>query len=154
MTYNLINLWEAFLMAIKLLSSYEANYEGGATAQCNAQTMEEAAKVLSDEIEPSIIRKTGAGVRVIVPDPALAFKTEVAADMYTAGNRAYPANGGQVKLGDTVFLSAVPVEGYRFTGWYQGDVKLSEEVEAAVVVASASNVPAVITYEARFEQTI
>jgi hypothetical protein len=154
MTYNLINLWEAFLMTIKLLNSYEANYEGGATAQCNAQTMEEAAKVLSDEIEPSIIRKTGAGVRVIVPDPALAFKTEVAADMYTAGNRAYPANGGQVKLGDTVFLSAVPVEGYRFTGWYQGDVKLSEEVEAAVVVASASNVPAVITYEARFEQII
>lgn len=141
-------------MAIKLLSSYEANYEGGATAQCNAQTMEEAAKVLSDEIEPSIIRKTGAGVRVIIPDPALAFKTEVAAEMYEAGNRAYPANGGQVKLGDTVFLSAVPVEGYRFTGWYQGETKLSEEVEAAVVVASASNVPAVITYEARFEQII
>ena len=141
-------------MAIKLLNSYEATYEGGAVARCNAQTMEEAAKVLSDEIEPGIIQKVGAGIKVLIPDPALAFKTEVAADMYEAGNRAYPANGGQVKLGDTVFLSAVPVEGYRFTGWYQGETKLSEEVEAAVVVASASNVPAVITYEAHFEQII
>ena len=141
-------------MAIKLLNSYEATYEGGAVARCNAQTMEEAAKVLSDEIEPGIIQKVAAGIKVLIPDPALAFKTEVAADMYEAGNRAYPANGGQVKLGDTVFLSAVPVEGYRFTGWYQGETKLSEEVEAAVVVASASNVPAVITYEAHFEQII
>lgn len=141
-------------MAIKLLNSYEATYEGGAVARCNAQTMEEAAKVLSDEIEPGIIQKVGAGIKVLIPDPALAFKTEVAADMYAAGNRAYPANGGQVKLGNTVFLSAVPVEGYKFTGWYQGETKLSEDVEAAIVVASASNVPAVITYEARFEQII
>lgn len=141
-------------MAIKLINSYEATYDSGVTARCDAQTMEEAAKVLSDEIEPGIIQKVGSGVKIIVPDPALAFKTEVNAEMYAAGNRAYPANGGQVKLGDTVFLSAVPVEGYSFTGWYQGDVKLSDEVEAAVVVASASNVPAVITYEARFEQNI
>ena len=139
-------------MSVKLLSSYEATYEGGTTARCNAQTMEEAAKVLSDEIEPSILQRIGTGIKVVVPDPALAFKTEVGATAYAAGCRAYPANGGQVKAGDTVFLSAVSAEGYRFTGWYQGEVKLSEDSEAAVVVASASAVPAVVTYEARFEQ--
>ena len=141
-------------MSVKLLNSYEATYEGGTTAKCYAQTMEEAAKVLSDEIEPSILQRVGSGIKVIVPDPALAFKTEVAAEAYAAGCRAYPANGGQVKAGDTVFLSAVPAAGYNFTGWYQGDVKLSEDVEAAVEVASASPVPAVISYEARFEQII
>jgi hypothetical protein len=141
-------------MSTKLLNSYEATYEGGAKAICNAQTMEEAAKVLSDELEPSILQKTGAGIKVIVPDPALAFKTSVADDMYAAGNRAYPANGGIVKAGDTVFLSAVAVDGYNFVGWYQGETKLSEDAEAAVVVASTSLVPAVITYEARFEQNI
>lgn len=141
-------------MATKLLNSYEATYEGGAKAVCNAQTMEEAAKALSDETEPSILQKVAAGIRVLVPDPALAFKTAVADAMYTAGNRAYPANGGIVKAGDTVFLSAVAVDGYRFIGWYQGETKLSEDAEAAVVVASTSTVPAVITYEARFEQII
>jgi hypothetical protein len=141
-------------MATKLLNSYEATYEGGAKAVCNAQTMEEAAKALSDETEPSILQKVAAGIHVLVPDPALAFKTAVADAMYTAGNRAYPVNGGIVKAGDTVFLSAVAVDGYRFIGWYQGETKLSEDAEAAVVVASTSTVPAVITYEARFEQII
>lgn len=141
-------------MSTKLLNSYEATYAGGAKAVCNSQTMEEAAKILSEDTEPSILQKVAAGIRVLVPDPALAFKTAVADEMYTAGNRAYPANGGIVKAGDTVFLSAVPVDGYNFMGWYQGDTKLSEDAEAAVVVASTSAVPAVITYEARFEQVI
>ena len=141
-------------MSTKLLNSYEATYEGGAKAVCNAQTMEEAAKLLSEETEPSILQKVAAGIRVAVPDPALAFKTAVADDMYAAGNRAYPANGGIVKAGDTVFLSAVAVDGYRFDGWYQGETKLSEDAEAAVVVASTSAVPALITYEARFVQII
>ena len=142
-------------MSTKLLNSYEATYEGGATAVCNAQTMEEAAKVLSDETEPSILQRVAAGIKVLVPDPALAFTTTVKDDAaYEAGCRSYPANGGQVKVGDTVFLSAVAVEGYSFVGWYQGDTQLSTDAETAVTVASASSVPAVITYEARFEQTI
>jgi hypothetical protein len=141
-------------MSTKLLNSYEATYAGGAKAVCNSQTMEEAAKLLSEETEPSILQKVAEGIRVSVPDPALAFKTSVADAMYTAGNRAYPANGGIVKAGDTVFLSAVAVDGYNFIGWYQGETKLSEDAEAAVVVASTSAVPAVITYEARFEQVI
>lgn len=140
-------------MSIKLLNSYQATYEGGATAMCNAQTMEEAAKVLTDgTLEPSIVQKTGAGIRVQVPDPALAFTTKVVDDAaYTAGCRSYPENGGQVKAGDTVFLSAVPAEGYTFAGWYQGATKLSDDSEAAIVVESASPVPAVIVYEAHFD---
>lgn len=140
-------------MATKLLNSYEATYEGGAKAMCNAQTMEEAAAILTDNVqEPSVLQKTGVGIRVAVPDPALAFTTKVVDDAaYTAGCRSYPENGGQVKAGDTVFLSAVPAEGYNFAGWYQGTTLLSSETEAAVVVESASAVPAVITYEARFE---
>lgn len=142
-------------MSIKLLNGYQATYEGGATAMCNAQTMEEAAKILTEGTqEPNILQKTSAGIKVSVPDPALAFKTVVADAMYTVGNRAYPANGGIVKAGDTVFLSAVAVDGYNFMGWYQGETKLSEDAEAAVVVASTSAVPAVIEYEARFEQII
>ena len=140
-------------MATKLLNSYEATYESGAKAMCNAQTMEEAAAILTDTVqEPSILQKTAAGIRVAVPDPALAFTTEVAdASAYAAGCRSYPANGGQVKAGDTVFLSAVPAVGYNFVGWYQGATLLSSDTEAAVVVESASPTPAVITYEARFE---
>lgn len=140
-------------MATKLLNSYEATYESGAKAMCNAQTMEEAAAILTDNAqEPSVLQKTAAGIRVAVPDPALAFTTEVVDDAaYTAGCRSYPANGGQVKAGDTVFLSAVPAEGYNFTGWYQGTTLLSSDAEAAVVVESTSAVPAVITYEAHFE---
>lgn len=141
-------------MSTKLLNSYEATYAGGAKAVCNSQTMEEAAKLLSEETEPSILQKVAEGIRVSVPDPALAFKTFVEDTMYAAGNRAYPANGGTVKAGDTVFLSAVAVDGYNFMGWYQGEAKLSEDAEAAVVVTSTSAVPAVITYEARFEQII
>lgn len=139
-------------MSTKLLNSYTATYEGGATAVCNAQTMEEAAGILSDDLEPSILQKTGAGIKVSIPDPALAFTTSVADAAYTAGCRAYPANGGSVEAGDTVFLSAVPVEGYNFVGWYQGETLVSSEAEAAIVVTSTSAVPAVITYEARFEQ--
>lgn len=139
-------------MATKMLNSYKATYVGGATALCNAQTMEEAAKILSeDNQEPSVLQKTGTGIRVSVPDPALAFTTTVDATAYAAGCRSYPAHGGQVKAGDTVFLSAIAVEGYNFVGWYQGATKLSEDAEAAVVVESASPVPAVIEYEARFE---
>ena len=142
-------------MSTKLLNSYEATYEGGAKAVCNSQTMEEAAKILSEETEPSILQKVAAGIRVAVPDPALAFKTEVTGEgCYDAGCRSYPSAGGIVKAGDTVFLSAVAVDGYNFLGWYQGETLLSEDAEAAVVVASSSAVPAVITYEARFEQII
>lgn len=139
-------------MATKLLNSYQATYVGGATSMCDAQTMEEAAKILTDETqEPNVLQKIRAGVKVSVPDPALAFTTKVADADYTAGCRAYPEHGGQVKAGDTVFLSAVAGDGYNFVGWYQGAVKLSEDAEAAVVVESASPVPAVIEYEARFE---
>ena len=138
-------------MSVRTLNSYKATYVGGATALCNAQTMEEAAKILSEEQEPSILQKTGSGIKVSVPDPALAFTTVVDATAYAAGCRSYPAHGGQVKAGDTVFLSAIPAEGYNFVGWYQGTTKLSEDTEAAVVVESASPVPAVIEYEARFE---
>lgn len=140
-------------MSVKMLNSYKATYVGGATALCNAQTMEEAAKILSEENqEPSVLQKTGSGIRVSVPDPALAFTTVVGdATAYTAGCRSYPEHGGQVKAGDTVFLTAVAAEGYNFVGWYQGTTKLSEDAEAAVVVESASPVPAVIEYEARFE---
>lgn len=141
-------------MSTKLLNSYEATYEGGAKAVCNSQTMEEAAKILSEDTEPSILQKVAAGIRVSVPDPALAFKTAVADTAYTAGCRAYPSAGGIVKTGDTVFLSAVASDDYDFVGWYQGETKLSEDVEAAVVVTSTSAVPAVITYEARFEPKI
>ena len=96
-------------MSTKLLNSYEATYAGGAKAVCNSQTMEEAAKLLSEETEPSILQKVAEGIRVSVPDPALAFKTAVADAMYTAGNRAYPANGGIVKAGDTVeMIDAAP----------------------------------------------
>ena len=139
-------------MTTKLLNSYQATYEGGTTAMCNAETMEEAANVLTDGTqEPSILQKIGAGIRVKVPDPVLAFTTTVADALYTAGCRAYPEHGGQVKVGDTVFLSAVAGEGYSFTGWYQGNTKLSDDAEAAIVVESASPVPALIEYEARFE---
>ena len=140
-------------MAIKLLNSYQATYEGGATALCNALTMEEAAKILTDASqEPSVLQKTGAGIRVSIPDPAIAFTTAVESEAaYTAGCRSYPVNGGQVKIGDTVFLSAVAAEGYNFVGWYQGATKLSDEAEAAVVVESTSPVPAIIVYEAHFE---
>ena len=140
-------------MAIKLLNSYQATYEGGATALCNALTMEEAAKILTEASqEPSVLQKTGAGIRVSVPDPAIAFTTSVEDEAaYTAGCRSYPVNGGQVKTGDTVFLSAVAAEGYNFVGWYQGATKLSDDAEAAVVVESTSPVPAIIVYEAHFE---
>jgi hypothetical protein len=139
-------------MSTKLLNGYEATYAGGAKAKCNAQTMEEAAKILSDETEPSILQKVAAGIRVSVPDPALAFTTSVENEAaYTAGCRAYPKHGGQVKAGDTVFLSAVAAEGYSFVGWYQGATKLSDDAETAVVVESASPVPAIIVYEAHFE---
>ena len=138
-------------MSVRTLNSYKATYVGGGAALCNAQTMEEAAKILSEEQEPSILQKTGSGIKVSVPDPALAFTTVVDATAYAAGCRSYPAHGGQVKAGDTVFLSAIPAEGYNFVGWYQGTTKLSEDTEAAVVVESASPVPAVIEYEARFE---
>ena len=140
-------------MSVTMLNSYKATYVGGATGLCNAQTMEEAAKILTEgNQEPSVLQKTGSGIRVSVPDPALAFTTKVSDDTaYAAGCRSYPENGGQVKAGDTVFLSAVAAEGYNFTGWYQGATKLSDAVEAAVVVESASSVPAMITYEAHFE---
>lgn len=140
-------------MALKLLNSYQATYEGGTTAMCDAQTMEEAAKILTDNsVEPNVLQKIRSGVKVSVPDPALAFTTEVVdSTAYASGCRAYPEHGGQVKAGDTVFLSAVVAEGYNFTGWYQGATKLSDDAETAIVVESASPVPAVIVYEAHFE---
>ena len=140
-------------MSVKMLNSYKATYVGGATSLCNAQTMEEAAKILTEENqEPSILQKTGSGIKVSVPDPALAFTTAVKdSEAYDNGCRAYPVHGGQVKAGDTVFLSAVPSGSYTFVGWYQGNTKLSEDAEAAIVVESVSPVPAVIEYEARFE---
>lgn len=143
-------------MAVKTLNSYQATYAGGATSMCDARTIEEAAKILTDETqEPNILQKICSGVKVSIPDPALAFSTSVTSDAaYDAGCRSYPARGGQVKVGDVVYLSAVAVDGYNFVGWYQGPTKLSDSAEAAVVVESASPVPVDIVYEARFEQVI
>lgn len=137
-------------MAIKNLKRYKGTYEGGATILCDALTMEEAVGILAEETEPNIVQKVGEGIKVAIPDPALAFTTHVEDVLYTAGCRAYPETGGQVKNGQTVFLSAVAGEGYQFDGWYQGDTLISTDTEAAVEIASASAVPAIITYEAKF----
>ena len=52
---------------------------------------------------------------------------------------------------DEITLTYPTKNGYNFTGWYQGETKLSDDAETAVVVESASPVPAVIVYEAHFE---
>ena len=137
-------------MAVKTLKRYKGTYEGGATIMCDAEKMEEAVVILAEETEPNIVQKVGEGIKVNVPDPALAFTTTVDEVMYSAGCRAYPETGGQVVNGQIVYLSAVASEGYQFDGWYQGDTLISSNEEAAVEIASASAVPAIITYEAKF----
>lgn len=136
-------------MTTKLLNHYKGMYEGNAVAFCDAETMEDAVRIFSEEVEPNLVQKTGAGIKVIVPDASLAFKTDVDDTAYASGCRAYPS-GGAVERGQKVFLSAVAAEGYTFEGWYQGETLLSKEEEAEVTVASTASVPSIITYEARF----
>lgn len=136
-------------MSIKVLNQYKADYADGAVELCNAVDFAGAIEVLADETEPIIVQKIGKGIKVAVPDPALAFETVVSAESFAAGCRAYPS-GGAVEKEQKVFLSAVPAEGYTFVGWYQGEVLLSEDAEAEVTVASTSQVPITLKYEAKF----
>lgn len=136
-------------MSIKTLNQYKASYEDGAVDLCNAEDFVGAVTVLSAETEPIVVQKIGKGIKVAIPDPALAFETVVGAESFAAGCRAYPS-GGAVEKEQKVFLSAVPAEGYNFVGWYQGETLLSEDAEAEVTVASTSQVPVTIKYEAKF----
>ncbi len=131
----------------KVLKQFKATYKDDAVSSCMAVDMVEAAKVLSaDNVEPVIIQKTADGIKVAMPDPALAFTTS----SNEATCKAYPTGGSGIKLGDTLFLTAVAGEGFDFDGWYQGETLVSEEAEAAVIVESSAQVPSVIHYEARF----
>ena len=138
-------------MTVKSLNHYKGTYDGGTTTFCDASDIIEAATLLSsDGLEPSLLQRVGTGIKVVVPDASLAFKTSVEETAYTAGCRAYPS-GGNVIRGQKLFLSAVASDGYKFTGWYQGEVLLSADAEAEVEVESTATVPAVINYEARFQ---
>ena len=137
-------------MATKLLNHYKGMYDGSAVSFCDAETMEEAVKVFSESTEPVLVQRTGSGVKVVVPDADLAFKTTVEDTAYTAGCRAYPS-GGSVTRGQVLFLTAVAAEGYTFAGWYNGEELISSDAEAEVTVASSATVPATLVYEAKFE---
>lgn len=139
-------------MTVKSLNHYKGLYDGGATTFCDAQTIVEAAELLTNTegLEPTLLQKVGTGIKVVVPDAALAFTTNVEETAHTAGCRAYPS-GGNVTRGQKLFLSAVAADGYKFIGWYQGDTLLSAEAEAEVVVESIATVPTTIVYEAKFQ---
>lgn len=131
----------------KVLAQFKATYKDDKTAACIAENIVEAAKVFSaDEAEPVIIQRTVDSIKASLPDPALSFTTS----SNEATCKAYPSGGSGIKLGDTLFLSAVAGEGFDFEGWYQGDTLVSEDAEAAVTVESTAQVPSVIHYEARF----
>ena len=138
-------------MTVKQLNHYKGLYDGGTSTFCDAETMVEAAELLGSEgVEPTLLQRVGTGIKVIVPDAALAFNTTVEETAYTAGCRAYP-KGGNVVRGQTLFLSAVPAEGYTFKGWYNGVTLVSADEEAEVTVESTATVPSTLTYEAKFE---
>ena len=139
-------------MAVKTLNQYKGTYKDNSVAMCNAEDMADAVDVLADEVEPICVQKIGEGIRVMVPDPVLAFETFVDATALSAGCHAYPSGGDEVVKGQKIYLSAVPADGYHFVGWYQGATELSTEAEAAVVVESAAQVPTRIVYEARFAE--
>ena len=121
-------------MTVKSLNHYKGTYDGGTTTFCDASDIIEAATLLSsDGLEPSLLQRVGTGIKVVVPDASLAFKTSVDETAHTAGCRAYPS-GGNVIRGQKLFLSAVASDGYKFTGWYQGEVLLSADAEAEVEV--------------------
>lgn len=138
-------------MTTKLLNQYKATYEGNATSLCTAETMADACDVLDQDTEPLMLQRVAAGIKVVVPDAALSFKTSVDATAYTAGCRAYPATGGEVLRGQKLYLSAVAGDGYEFIGWYQGDTEISTDLEAVITVESTAQVPSIITYEAKFQ---
>jgi uncharacterized repeat protein (TIGR02543 family) len=141
-------------MNTKSLNNYKGVFDGGGTQFCVAETITEAAELFTEDQgqEPVLLQRTGTGVKVIVPDPELAFVTKVGDTEYTAGCRAYPSKGDVVR-GQKLFLSAVTADGYTFKGWYQDGVTepLSTDEECEVTVSSDSKVPVTITYEARFE---
>lgn len=141
-------------MNTKSLNNYKAVFDGGGTQYCVAETIKEAAELFTEDQqqEPVLMQRTGTGVKVIVPEPELAFVTKVGETEHTAGCRAYPS-GGNVVRGQKLFLSAVAADGYNFVGWFQDGVAeaLSTEPEAEIAVSSDSKVPATITYEARFQ---
>lgn len=138
-------------MTTKLLNHYKGLFDGGAADFCDATTMVEAAQLLvKDGIEPTLLQRVGTGIKVLVPDAPLSFKTSVGETEHTAGCRAYPS-GGEVVRGQKLFLSAVAADGYSFTGWYNGTDLVSAELEAEVTVESDATLPSVITYEAKFK---
>lgn len=131
----------------KVLKQFKATYKDSGVASCMAVDITEAARVLSaDAEEPVIIQKTADGIKVSMPDPALSFVT--VSNEETC--KAYPSGGSGIKLGDTLFLTAVAGEGFDFEGWYQGDTLVSSDAEAAVIVESTAQVPSVLKFEARF----
>lgn len=137
-------------MTTKLLNHYKGLFDGGAADFCDASTMVAAAELLvKDGIEPTLLQRVGTGIKVLVPDAPLSFKTSVEATAYAAGCRAYPS-GGEVVRGQKLFLSAAKGDGYSFAGWYNGADLISAELEAEVTVESDTTLPSVITYEAKF----
>ncbi|MBR5323987.1 MAG: C10 family peptidase [Muribaculaceae bacterium] len=63
------------------------------------------------------------------------------------GNGSVEKSAGSVLEGNTVTLTATPAEGYKFTGWYQGEELISKSNPYTVTVTGA------IEYVAKFEES-
>lgn len=77
-----------------------------------------------------------AVIRAVVV-PQTAFET---------GCRAYPSLPVSSAQGKQIVLSATIMPGWRFEGWYLGDTKVAEELQAVLINQAAGEA----VYEARY----
>ncbi len=135
------------------LNTYKAVFPDSQERSIAAENMADAIQTLADlhNGEPSLLQKTFTGMVISVPDPTISVKTEVTgANAAESGCKATPYTIAEVKKGDKVWFTAIPVEGFVFGGWYLDDTLLSNDESYEATIEYNETSPVTLNYEARF----
>lgn len=135
------------------LNTYKAVFPDSQERSIAAETMADAIETLSDlhNGEPSLLQKTFTGMVISVPDPTISVTTEVTGTgAVDAGCKATPYTISEVKKGDKVWFTAIPVDGFVFGGWYLDNELLSNDESYEATIEYNGTSPVTLNYEARF----
>ena len=135
------------------LNTYKAVFPDSQERSIAAESMADAIQTLEDlhNGEPSLLQKTFTGMVISVPDPTISVKTEVTgANAAESGCKATPYTIAEVKKGDKVWFTAIPVEGFVFGGCYLDNTLLSNDESYEATIEYNGTSPVTLNYEARF----
>jgi hypothetical protein len=144
---------------VRHLNQYQGYFttpEGDFPVSVVANSIKEAARILTmpgvfgEEItEPTVIKFTKGKVAVSIPIHHLGFNTEISPKgAIESGAYATPVHA-EVNNGTEVIFTANEPFGWKFKGWFKGDLPLSSEKVAYIDVYDPYST--LVTYTAKYE---